>query len=106
MPSYTAEWVLPMIGEPLRRGSVVVGDGRINAVEDAVVEGAIDLGAVAIMPALVNAHTHLELSYLRGRVPPMLTLDRPYKLKSMCTRSSGSTHPLSGQSRKSKETCR
>ena len=70
MPSYTAEWVLPMIGEPLRRGSVVVGDGRINAVEDAVVEGAIDLGAVAIMPALVNAHTHLELSYLRGRVPP------------------------------------
>lgn len=69
MPSYTAEWVLPMIGEPMRRGSIVVADGRIDAVEDAVVAGAIDLGAVAIMPALVNAHTHLELSYLRGRVP-------------------------------------
>ena len=70
MPSYTAEWVLPISGEPMRRGAVSIDDGRIAAVHDSAPPEATDLGPVAIMPALVNAHTHLELSYLRGTVPP------------------------------------
>jgi cytosine/adenosine deaminase-related metal-dependent hydrolase len=70
MVSYTAEWVLPIAGEPIHQGFVTVQDGRIAAVGERVDTAAIDLGRVAIMPALVNAHAHLELSYLRGVIPP------------------------------------
>ena len=70
MKSYTAEWVLPVAGEPIHRGSISTENGRIVGVDDRATSDAIDLGGVAIMPALVNAHTHLELSYLRKTVPP------------------------------------
>ena len=68
--SYTAEWVLPIAGEPIHHGCITVRDGRIAAVHARTEAAATDLGRVAIMPALVNAHTHLELSYLRGVIPP------------------------------------
>jgi cytosine/adenosine deaminase-related metal-dependent hydrolase len=58
-----------MTGAPIHGGSISIDNGRIAAVQEAPPPGATDLGSVAIMPALVNAHTHLELSYLRGRVP-------------------------------------
>ena len=70
MNSYTAEWVLPIAGEPIHRGSISAENGRVVDVDDRAASEAIDLGGVAIMPALVNAHTHLELSYLRETVPP------------------------------------
>lgn len=49
---------------------MAIDDGRIRSVGSASVASAANLGRVAILPALVNAHTHLELSYLHGRVPP------------------------------------
>ncbi len=59
-----------MTGEPIHRGSIAIENGRVAAVHEQAARDATDLGRVALMPALVNAHTHLELSYLRGRVPP------------------------------------
>jgi cytosine/adenosine deaminase-related metal-dependent hydrolase len=67
---YRAKWVLPIAAPPVRDGWVAVADGRIAGVGDGGDRPAItrDLGDVALLPGLVNAHTHLELSYLRNQV--------------------------------------
>ena len=55
---------------PIRGGWVALERDRIAEVGSGAAAGAIDLGRAVILPALVNAHTHLELSYLRDVVPP------------------------------------
>lgn len=69
-----AAWVCPVVRPPLRDGWVHVAAGRITAVgqgaEAPPAARMQDCGAAIVMPGLVNAHTHLELSWLRGRVPP------------------------------------
>jgi cytosine/adenosine deaminase-related metal-dependent hydrolase len=70
MTVFKADWVLPVGAEPIRNGWVAIEDGRVAAVSGTPTSGVIDLGRAVILPALVNAHTHLELSYLRGVVPP------------------------------------
>ncbi len=67
----TARWIFPGTSPPLPSGTVTVCNGLISAVEPAKTRHAnIDLGNVAVIPGLVNAHTHLDLSGLRGQVPP------------------------------------
>lgn len=71
---HRAAWVLPIAGPPLRDGWVSVERGRIAAVGGGPPpRGSIVAGGSydrAILPGLVNAHCHLELSWLRGLVPP------------------------------------
>jgi len=70
MTVLAAEWVLPVTAPPISRGWIAIEDGLVSGVGQGPRKDAVDLGRVALLPALVNAHTHLELSYLRGRVPP------------------------------------
>lgn len=76
MPTYQADWLLPISDDPVARGWVTVAGDRIAAVGAGDASGAIDLGRSVILPALVNVHTHLELSYLHERVPAGTTFSR------------------------------
>jgi aminodeoxyfutalosine deaminase len=62
----TARWIFPVAGPPLERGTITIQGEHIVAVES---EGRRppdqDLGNTAILPGLVNAHTHLDLSTAR-----------------------------------------
>jgi cytosine/adenosine deaminase-related metal-dependent hydrolase len=63
--SYRARWVVPVDQPPIEGGIVTVAGGRIVAVGKNEV-GVVprDVGDVALLPGLVNAHTHLEFSLL------------------------------------------
>jgi aminodeoxyfutalosine deaminase len=63
--AFRARWVFPVDSPPIRDGVVVIAGQHIRYVgPDAGDIHAVDLGNVAILPGLVNAHTHLEFSGL------------------------------------------
>jgi cytosine/adenosine deaminase-related metal-dependent hydrolase len=65
--TYHARWVLPITAPAIENGSVTVDDGRISYVGARRDGGhSIELGDVILMPGLVNAHCHLELTVMRG----------------------------------------
>lgn len=67
----TARWIFPVSQPPLERGTITIQGEHIVAIEP---HGArppnVDLGDAAIVPGFVNAHTHLDLTGLRGLAPP------------------------------------
>jgi len=75
----TADWVLSVAGPAIRGGAVLTdADGRIEQVAplDQVVASHPDdvverFDGCAIIPGLVNAHTHVSLTVLSGLVPRM-----------------------------------
>jgi aminodeoxyfutalosine deaminase len=72
-PDYTlsARWIIPVEGPPLQRGTITIRDGRVTALQPhGFRKSDVDVGEAAILPGLVNAHTHLDLSDLRGKAPP------------------------------------
>lgn len=78
---HRAGWLLPIVTAPVRDGWVAIEAGRIVAVGGPEQRAPADAAVVdhgeerVLLPGLVNAHTHLELSWLRGRVPPAASFD-------------------------------
>lgn len=76
MIAHVSRWILPVSSPPIPEGAVVVEHGRIVRVGPArqVLRGftgpVSDHGAGAILPGLVNCHTHLEFSALAGQIAP------------------------------------
>lgn len=77
----TARYVYPVTAAPIADGAVVVEGERIVAVGAAADLASrypnarrVALGEAALLPAAINAHTHLELTALEGVVPPDLDM--------------------------------
>jgi 5-methylthioadenosine/S-adenosylhomocysteine deaminase len=67
MDLLSADWVLPVEGDPIPAGAVAIEDGRVAAVGTAadLGEGRRFADAV-IVPGFINAHSHLEYAVYAG----------------------------------------
>ncbi|HYY57839.1 MAG TPA: amidohydrolase family protein [Pyrinomonadaceae bacterium] len=70
---YGARWVLPIASAVIENGAVAVegaliaGVGSARALADRFPEASLrDFGEAAILPGFTNAHSHLELTAMRG----------------------------------------
>ncbi len=73
---YAARWVVPVSSPVIENGAVLTSGARIECVgpraevlAQAQASGGaelVDLPGCAVLPGLVNAHTHLDLSLFRG----------------------------------------
>ena len=70
---YSARWVIPVTSRPIDNGAVAIDGDSIVGVgirEDVArrfpTANVQDFGQSAIIPGLINAHTHLELTAMRG----------------------------------------
>ncbi len=67
---WNARWVVPVVAPPIADGTVITEDDRIVWIGEQRHAPAAgrdeDLGDAILTPGLVNAHTHLDLTVLRG----------------------------------------
>ena len=71
-----AKIILPVTAPPIEDGAVFIDGHKIRAVapwkdlRPHLREKVLDLGAVILLPGLVNAHCHLDYTDMAGELPP------------------------------------
>lgn len=74
-----ARCLLPIASDPIDNGAMVIEAGRVawlgrwRECDPPPGETQIDLGEVALLPGLVNAHCHLDYTSMAGQIPPPKT---------------------------------
>lgn len=85
MIRYRARWLIPVSGAPIEDGVLGVVGERIEYVGPAATAPPgqeVDFGDAILLPGLVNAHTHLELTVMRGSLEELEFPDWIDKLRA------------------------
>jgi cytosine/adenosine deaminase-related metal-dependent hydrolase len=78
-PILRARIVLPISGPPIADGVVrlagsrILSIGRWRDLSPGDRDQALDLGEVVLLPGLINAHCHLDYTYMAGEIAPPRT---------------------------------
>lgn len=75
MKRFSAQYIFTNTGPPLKRGIITADeDGTITGIEDTggnlAEKEAVEFYNGIIIPGFVNCHCHLELSHMKGIIPP------------------------------------
>ena len=76
MIAYRCRTLVTMDGTPIDNGAFVVDGsrfvqaGRAREILKNHTGEVVDLGEVAVMPGLINAHCHLDYTLMRGAILP------------------------------------
>ncbi len=76
MKYFKAEVIFPVTSKPVYNGFVLTDDDGtiIKVADEEIMDAPHDLTPVLLkgmlLPGFINAHCHLELSYLKGLIPP------------------------------------
>jgi len=71
----SADTILPISSEPIKQCSLLIDDGKIRDIGKSSLlrkkyKGVkeVNLGKGILLPGFINAHTHLELSWIKNRI--------------------------------------
>jgi cytosine/adenosine deaminase-related metal-dependent hydrolase len=93
MIAYQCRTLVTMDGTPIDNGAFVVDGprfvkaGRATEILADHAEEVVDLGEVAVLPGLINAHCHLDYTLMRGAILPAQSFSRWVKRINALKRS-------------------